>query len=127
MLGIDQVNNAVQGSRFTPPLVTPVAAAIRKHAGEVADCGNAWSGKTGAGVSVNPRVPTVSGTVNEVAVVVGEASATLVHSGDVYVTSDRVAGNLDVANERAAAVQLMRGPGATVVSRDANEARAATH
>ena len=35
VLGIDQVNDVIEGSRLTPALVPPVAADIGKHAGEV--------------------------------------------------------------------------------------------
>src|SRR6185312_7668905 len=36
VLRIHQVNNAVQGGRFTPTLMSPETTRIRKHAGEVA-------------------------------------------------------------------------------------------
>src|SRR4249919_4242628 len=61
VLGVDQVNNVVKRCRFTPALVPPVAAAVRKHAGEVPNSYNARSGKARAGVGVRPSVPSISG------------------------------------------------------------------
>jgi hypothetical protein len=60
VLGIGQVNDVVQGSRLTPALVPPVAAAIGKYASEVTNSGNARSGKSGTRVRVSPRVTAVS-------------------------------------------------------------------
>jgi hypothetical protein len=60
VLGIDQVNNIVECCRLTPALVPPVAAAVRKHAGEVTYSCNARSGEgSGARVSVSPGVAAV--------------------------------------------------------------------
>src|SRR5439155_14187687 len=64
VLGIDQVNEIVECSRLTPALVPPVAAVIRKHAGEVTHSGDARSGKAGAGIGVGPGVATISGFVD---------------------------------------------------------------
>src|SRR5207342_699197 len=83
VLGVDQVNNVVKRCRFTPALVPPVAAAVRKHAGEVPNSYNARSGKARAGVGVRPSVSSISGLVDFVDVVVREAAASFVHAGDV--------------------------------------------
>ena len=47
VLGIDQVNDVVQGSRLTPAFVPPVAAAIAKHAGKVTNSRTPGPGKAG--------------------------------------------------------------------------------
>ena len=57
MLGIDVADNAVEGGRLTPALVSPVATAIGKHAGEVGVRGasdDAWPWKDGASVGIGP-------------------------------------------------------------------------
>ena len=59
MLGIDQVNNVVEGSRLTPALVPPVTTEIGKHDGEVTDSANARSRERRAGVGIAPSRPTV--------------------------------------------------------------------
>ena len=117
MLGIDQVNYAIEGGRLTPTLVAPVAAAIGEHAGEVTDCCNARAGKSsGAGVSVSPCVAAVSGLEDEVLVVVGEATATFVHTGDVDPPiASHVSRDLHVADEGSLSAHHHRG----IVPRDA--------
>jgi hypothetical protein len=60
VLGINQVNDVVQGSRLAPAFVPPVAAAIAKHAGKVTNSRNARAGKSGTRVRVSPRVTPVS-------------------------------------------------------------------
>ena len=60
VLGIDQVNDVVQGSRLTPAFVPPVAAAIAKHAGKVTHGCHAGAGKNGTRVRMSPRVTAVS-------------------------------------------------------------------
>jgi hypothetical protein len=60
VLGIDQVNDVVQGSRLTPPFVPPVAAAVAKHASKVTHRCHARSGKSGTRVRMSPRVTPVS-------------------------------------------------------------------
>jgi hypothetical protein len=60
VLGIDQVNDVVQGSRLTPALVPPVAAAIGKYASEVTHGCHAGAGKNGTCVRMSPRVTPVS-------------------------------------------------------------------
>ena len=99
VLRIDQVNDIVECSRLTPALVPPVAAVIRKHAGEVADSCHARSREAGAGVGVGPCVATVRGPINMVDVVVGEATAAFVHPGDVNIARNLVGGDLDVPDE----------------------------
>src|SRR5947209_16247179 len=99
VLGIDQVNDIVEGSRLTPTLVPPVAAVIGKHAGEVTDSCHARSREAGAGVGVGPCVATVRGPINMVDVVVWEATAAFVHPGDVNIARNLVGGDLDVPDE----------------------------
>jgi hypothetical protein len=60
LLGIDQVNDVVEGSGLTPAFVPPVAAAIAKHASKVTHGCHAGAGECGAGVRVSPRVTAVS-------------------------------------------------------------------
>ena len=60
MLGIDQVYDIVEGSRLTPALVPPVAAAIAKHAGKVSHGCHAGAGKSGTRVRMTPSVTPVS-------------------------------------------------------------------
>ena len=61
VLGIDQVNRIVISSRLTPALVSPEAAAIRKHARKVADRCNARPGESaGASIGVAPSVTAIS-------------------------------------------------------------------
>src|SRR5207253_3342163 len=85
---------------LTPALVSPVATAIGKHAGEVLDSGNARPGKGGAGVGVGPSAAAVGGPEDEIVVVVGKATAAFVHAGDVQVPiTSHVTGDLHVADE----------------------------
>src|SRR5438552_10548566 len=112
----------VEGGRLTPALVSPVVAtAIGKHAGEVADNADARPGKNWAGVGVAPGVAAIGGFVDEVVVVVGEATAAFVHAGDVDVACGQVAGDLDIADEGSSAVgNLSRGrPSRAIVGREA--------
>src|SRR5438552_166028 len=110
----------VIGGRLAPALVSPVATAIRKHAGEVAllaAIDDARTRKWRAGVGVGPCVAAVGGPVNLVGVVVREASTAFVHRGDVHVTRDLVPGDLDVAEEASAELSLV-SPGRSVVGGD---------
>src|SRR5262249_5770080 len=59
VLGIDVVNNAVVGGWLAPALVSPVAAAIRKHAGEVPHSSHTRSGEFPARIGVGPSIPSV--------------------------------------------------------------------
>ena len=99
MLGINEVNDVIISGRLSPALVSPVAAVIGKHAGEVTNSGNTRPWKTGAAVRVNPSVAAVRGSVNFVDVVVGETAASFVHAGNVEITCGKVTGNLDIADE----------------------------
>src|SRR5436190_13808975 len=112
----------VESGRLTPALVPPVGTAIRKHAGEVARSGDARPGKARAGVGVGPGVAAVGGSVDEVHVGVGEATAAFVHAGDVDVACGQVTGDLDVADEGSAGGDLsLVGPSRSVVSGVADE------
>ena len=103
VLGIDQVNEIVEGGRLTPALVPPVATVIGKHAGEVgvdATSSDARAGEGGPGVGVGPSGAAVGGLEDEVGVVVRKATAAFVHAGDVQVPVARhVTRDLHVANE----------------------------
>ena len=122
MLGIDEVNNAVVGRRFAPAFMSPVAAAIRKHACEVSNSSHARSGKARADVGVSPGVATVSGPKDKVDVIVGEATTAFIHPGNVHVARNHIAGDLYIANEGRTACKLSCvGPGRPVVSGKANK------
>src|SRR5450432_2129926 len=116
----------VESGRLTPALVSPVATAIGKHLGEVADSRDARPGKDGAGVGVGPGVAAVGGSEDEVVVVVGEATAAFVHAGDVHVACGQVTGDLDIADEGSAGGNLSRvGPSRAIVGGIADEEGAA--
>src|SRR2546425_12657043 len=110
----------VESGRLTPALVSPEATAIGKHAGEVADSDDARPGKAGAGVGVSPGVAAVGGSVEEVHVGVGEATAAFVHAGDVDVACGQGTGDLDVADEAGGQLSL-GGPGRSGVGGVADE------
>src|ERR1700730_12450535 len=112
----------VENGRLTPALVSPEATAIGKHLGEVADSADARPGKGGGGVGVGPGVAAVGGSEDEVAVVVGEATAAFVHAGDVDVACGQVTGDLDIADEGSAGGNLSRvGPSRAIVGGVAEE------
>src|ERR1044071_1278991 len=102
------MDDMVVSSRFTPAFVSPEATAIGKHTGEVADSSNAWSGKARTSIGVGPGVAAVSGSVNEIAIGVGEATAAFVHAGDVNIARSKVAGDLDITDEGSASRNLSR-------------------
>src|SRR5437667_7120240 len=67
VLRIHQVNNAVQGGRFTPTLVSPETTLISKHAGEirvVAASRDARPRKRSSGVRVAPGIAGFRGSEN---------------------------------------------------------------
>src|SRR5436190_11011092 len=116
----------VERGGFTPALVSPEATVIGKHAGEVADKSDARPGKAGASVGVGPAVTAVGGSVDEVHVGVGEATAAFVHAGDVEVACGQVTGDLDIADEGSAGGNLLHvGPGRPIVGGVADEESAA--
>ncbi len=124
MLGINVMHDAVEGGGLAPALMSPVATAIGKHAGEVTHGGNARPRKGRAAVGIGPSVAAVGRPKEEIGVVVGKAAATFIHAGDVNIACGKVAGNLDVADKRSAAGYLPRvGPSEAIVSRIANEER----
>lgn len=126
--GINVMHDAVEGSGLTPTLMSPVATAIGKHAGEVAHGGNPRPGKAGASVGVGPRIAAVGRPEEEIRVIVGKAAATFVHACDVHIACGKVAGNLDIADKRRAAGDLPRvGPSKTIVGGIANEERTTAH
>jgi len=117
VLGIGVVNHAIIGAWFAPSLVSPVTAAIGKHAREIAYGCYARPGKARTSIRVGPGVAAVRGSENEIRIVVREAAAAFVHASDVHVACGQVAGDLDVANEGRAGRDLPRiGPGKTVIS-----------
>src|SRR5438105_5239708 len=122
--GIDVVNHAVVASRLTPAHVPPVATAIGIHADEVgvaAAIKAAGRCEGGAGIGVSPGVTAVGGPEEEVGAG-AEAAAPFVHASDVHVPCDQVTGDLDVADEGAAASDLsLVGPSQTVVSGEPDE------
>src|SRR6266481_7437115 len=112
VLGIDQVNNAVVGGRFTPTLVPPEATLVTKHAGEVrvvAASYHARSRERRADVRIGPSIAAVGGLEHVVGVVVGKSTTAFIHARDIHVACDRVAGNLHVADEAVSNPVL--GPG----------------
>src|SRR6266404_2903400 len=112
----------VESGRLTPALVSPEATAIGKHLGEVADSGDARPWKGGPGVGVGPGGSAVGGSVDEVDVVVREATAAFVHAGDVDVTCGQVTGDLDIADEGTAVGNLsLGGPSRAIVGGVADE------
>src|SRR6266480_6428277 len=116
------MDDIIESGRLTPALVSPKATAIGKHLGEVADSDDARPGKAGAGVGVGPGVAPVGGSVDEVHVGVGEATAAFVHAGDIDVACGLVTGDLDVADEGGAGSDLSCvGPGRCVVGGVAEE------
>ena len=123
VLGIDQVNNAVVGSRLTPALMPPVAAVSAKHPGEVTRRTHARSREGRAGIGVSPACAAISGLEDEVRVVVGKATTAFVHAGDVQVPVARhVTGDLHVADEGILSAHHHRAaPSITVISGANNE------
>jgi len=129
VLGIDQMNYAVKGGRLTPALVSPVATAVGKHAGEVAHRCHARSGKRCASVRVSPGITAVSGLVDMVGIVVRETTAAFVHTRNVYSPVARhVAGDLHVADEGAGVAHCYRAmPRDAVVTGEGGHERAGSH
>jgi hypothetical protein len=85
------VNNTVEGGRLTPAFVLPIAAVIREHACKIGvrrTVGDPRPRKRSADVRIGPGVATVGGAKEVVSVVVREASAAFVHTGDLYVACD---------------------------------------
>jgi hypothetical protein len=127
VLSIDQVNEVVIGGRLAPTFVSPIAAAIRKHAGKIPDSCDARSGKAGAVVGVDPTVATVGGPVEMVHIIVRKTASSFVHAGDVQVARNLVAGDLNVANKRPGVAHgSLVGPGNTVISGVPDHESAAT-
>ena len=126
--GINVMHDAVEGSGLTPTLMSPVATAIGKHAGEVAHSGNPRPRKARAGVRVGPRIAAVGRPEEEIRVIVRKAAVTFGHACDVHIACGKVAGNLDIADKRRTAGDLPRvGPSKTIVSGIANEERTTAH
>ena len=124
VLGIDVVNNAVGSRWLASALVSPIAAAIRKHTGEVPHSSDARSGKSPARIGVGPSIPSVRGPVEEVGVVMGETAAAFVHAGDVHVACGKVAGNLNITDETGEDI-YRRLPRSSVITRVSGKERAA--
>jgi hypothetical protein len=59
VLGINVMHDAIEGGGLAPALVSPVASAIGKHAGEVTHGRNTGPRKGGPAVGVSPTVATV--------------------------------------------------------------------
>ncbi|PYJ37282.1 MAG: hypothetical protein DME84_08015 [Verrucomicrobia bacterium] len=116
------MNHVVEGGWLTPALVTPVdtGRAPSKHAGKVTGCSNARSGKAGADVRLGPAIAAIGGPIKMVDVVVRKTATSFIHARDVHSAVGKVAGDLDIADERARGSQLSLGPGGTVVSREAD-------
>src|SRR5262249_29896384 len=122
------MHDAVEGSGLTPTVMSPVATAIGKHAGKVAHGGNPRRGKARAAVGVGPRIAAVGRPEEEIRVIARKAAATFVHACDVHIACGKVAGNLDIADKRRAAGDLLRvGPSKTIVGGIANEERTTAH
>src|SRR5207248_2724913 len=123
VLGIDQVNNAVEGSRFTPTLVPPEATLVGKHAGEVRVIAanlHARPWERGTGIRIGPGIAAVGGPENLIGVVVREAATALIHARDVDGPIARlITGDLDIANEGTGVAHIYRGvPRYTVIRRE---------
>src|SRR5437868_6130094 len=107
---------------LTPTHVSPVTG---EHRGEVAVVeANATIARPcegGASVGVCPCGAAISGPEHEIGARAASTSASFVHAGDVYVACGRVTSDLDVADKWRAAGDLMRGPGDTIVSGDADQ------
>jgi hypothetical protein len=128
VLGIDIVHDSVERGGFAPALVSPVAAPVGEHAGEVAHGRNARPGKAGTAIGVSPTVAAVSRSEKEIGVVVGKATATFIHARDIHIACGKVAGNLDITDKRCATSDLPRvGPTDTVISGIANKEGSAAY
>ena len=105
--GIDVANYVVVGGRLAPALVSPISGAgVRGR--EIARRATARATEGGSRVGVSPGVASVGGPKDEIRVVVGEASAAFVHTGDVHVACGQIAGDLDVADKGSAGGNLSR-------------------
>jgi hypothetical protein len=87
----------VEGGRLTPALVSPVSG-VAVHAGEKAGCGTARARECGTCVGIGPGVTTVGRSENLIGPI-AESATHLVHSCEVHVAGNLVAGDLDVADE----------------------------
>src|SRR5262249_23108335 len=87
------------------------------------------AGKAGAGIGVGPSVAAVGGPVNVVNVVVREAAAAFVHTGDVDRPIARhVTSNLDIANKGSGVAHIYRGvPRSAVITGEGDPERAAAN
>src|SRR5262245_18145936 len=106
VLRINVVHHAVVGARFAPALMSPVTAAVGKHARKIAYGRYTRSRKAGAIVGVVPGVAAVRGSEDQIRIIVWEAASAFIHSGDVHVTRGKVAGDLNVADEGRASRDL---------------------
>src|SRR6478752_6192903 len=87
-------------------------------------CGAAGARECGARVGIGPGVTTVGRAIDFVGPV-AESATHLVHSGDVHIARDLVAGDLDVADKGSGHLSLV-SPGETVVSGVTDEDALAT-
>ena len=92
----------------------PPVSGVGVHGGEEARSAAPGAREGGTGVGVGPGVAAVGGAIDFVGPV-GEAATHFVHAGDVDVARDRVAGDLDVADEGWVAT-VARWPSSSVVS-----------
>src|SRR5262249_26966582 len=93
----------VNSSNLSPALVSPVAGSgAGVHAGEVAVLSTARAVEGGTGVGVGKSSATVCRTEHEVVTRPVEGATAFVHPSHIHVTSDQVAGDLHVTDERAA-------------------------
>ena len=119
--GINEANYMVVRGRLTPAHVPPVSGVII-HTGEIAGIGTVGACERGTGVGVGPGVAAVGRPVDEVVTIEVAVATILVHGSDVHVARYLVAGDLDVADERA--VDRYRGvPTSAVITRVGDEER----
>src|SRR5438552_3877372 len=115
MLVINKVNDLVICGRLHPAFVPPVATAVCKHHGEVANSANTRSGKGRPGVGVRKSHPAVGRSVNLIDIIVREAASALVHARDVDVAVSWIACDLHVADEAIRDLRLVRPSDAVVM------------
>jgi hypothetical protein len=99
----------IVGGGLAPAHVPPVSG-TGVHTGEVARIRTVRAYEGEAGVGIGPGVAAVGGPEDEVVTVEVAVATILVHAGDVHVAvAPQVTGDLDVADEGAAAGNLYRG------------------
>src|SRR2546423_465658 len=112
VLRVNQVNNTVEGSRFTPTLMSPEATLIGKHAAEVrvvAASLHARSRKRSAGVCVAPAIAAIRGPENLIRITVRKITSAFIHARDVDGSVARcIAGDLHIANKGTGIAHIYR-------------------